>query len=93
MSLKLNYTPLALADISRLIDFIASKAPIAAQRIQSELVSKLANLREFPEAGHLVKGQVRQYVAGDYVSYYLIREEQVVILRIWHQKELRAFQK
>ena len=69
MNLKLNYTPLALADISRLIDFNASKAPIAAQCIQSELVSKLGNLREFPEAGHIVKGQVRQYIAGDYVSY------------------------
>ena len=49
-------------------------------------------LRNQPTLGKGVEdlpAGVRELVAGDYVVRYTVRDEDVIVLRVWHGRELR----
>ena len=76
----------------RLRAFIAEKNPTAARRVAHELVLGLEKLKVFPRIGLEVErapdpNRMRDLFIGNYPVRYLIGDDTVVILRIWHDKE------
>lgn len=96
--MKHVYSAEALQDLERLHDFIAEENPAAARKVASELLDGMRGLRRFPRMGkrvsiapgHLAPEEIRDWFTGDYVVRYLILDERIVILRVWHGKEERG---
>jgi plasmid stabilization system protein ParE len=96
--LKLVYSPEAVADLRRLHDFVAEQNPLAARRLSKSLRDGIKRLKQFPRMGRRVRQsadvwapeEIRDWVTGTYIARYLLLDETIVILRIWHQKENRT---
>ena len=91
--MKISFTPEAVVDLSRLRAFIASKNPIAAQRIANELLQGIEKLKTFPEIGLKVLRApqphlIRDLFVGNYTIRYLIGDNEIYVLRMWHGKEI-----
>ncbi len=91
--MKIRFTPEAIDDLSRLREFIKIKNPVAAQRIASELLSGIDKLKVFPKMGvQILKAPqpelIRDLFIGDYTARYLVGNDQIIILRVWHGKEI-----
>jgi plasmid stabilization system protein ParE len=91
---RLVYSQEAVADLVRLREFIAGKDPSAAARVAADLLSRIENLRLFPQMGVAVAlapqpEAVRDMVFGNYVVRYSVHAEALAILRIWHHYEYR----
>jgi len=90
---KLNWSRPAVADLVRLHDFLEPVAPRAADAVVRELNRAALRLREFPRTGVRVPVQdareVRRVIVGAYEMRYEVRDEEIVIVRIWHGKEDR----
>jgi len=90
---KISYTQEAIADLERLRKFIEPKNPFAARRISSELLDGIGNLHAFPKMGLPVArapdpDTIRDLFIGQYTVRYLLDKAHVVILRVWHGKEV-----
>jgi len=89
----IRYTPESLDDLERLRSFVKQKNPLAARRIALELQEGVEKLKLFPKIGLSVPNAtnpdlVRDLYIGKYTVRYLMSEKQIVILRIWHSKEI-----
>lgn len=90
--MKISFTPEVVADMGRLRAFIESKNPVAAQRIANELLNGIEKLKVFPAIGLKVirapqPHLIRDLFVGDYTIRYLIGDNEICILRMWHGKE------
>lgn len=86
------YTDEAIKDLQRLREFIARNNPVAANRIASNLVSRVKLLAEFPEIGTPVSKapnpeSIRDMFFDRYVVRYSVHSDTVIILRMWHGLE------
>ena len=91
--MNLRFSPEALEDLIRLREFIEEKNPVAARRIANELLLGLEKLKIYPEIGLEVERAIepkrmRDLYIGKYTVRYLIGEEEIVVLRLWHGKEI-----
>ena len=90
--MNLVYSQEAIADLTRLRDFIADNDPTAAARIAADLVTRIDSLCAFPEMGRSVSqaptpDSIRDFIFGKYVVRYTVHGTALVILRIWHHYE------
>ena len=90
--MNLRFSPEAVDDLVRLREFIEEKNPVAAKRIANDLLLDLEKLKVFPEIGLKVERafeprRIRDLFIGNYTVRYLVGEEEIVVLRIWHGKE------
>jgi len=90
--MKIVYTPEAIEDLTRLREFIEIKNPQAAQRIATSLIEGIEKLKKFPNLGVEVALApnpeiVRDLILGNYIVRYLILDETINILKLWHHKE------
>lgn len=90
--IEVQYSPEALADLQRVVDFVEVKNPYAARRIAIDLQEGVFRLKQFPHIGlPVIKApdpeKIRDLYVGDYTLRYLITDEIIYILRIWHNKE------
>ena len=96
--MKLVYSPEAVADLRRLHDFVVEKDLLAARRLSKSLREGIKRLKQFPQMGRRVRqsadvwapDEIRDWVTGTYIARYLLLEETIVILRVWHHKENRT---
>lgn len=97
--MRLQFTEQALEDLIRLRAFIAEKNPAAAQRISQQLIRSIRSLVDQPFMGHDiglagvqagVQAEVQEWVAGDYVVHYVVRDDLLTVLQVWHGREDRA---
>ena len=88
---RLQFTASATRDLRRLRDFINEHDPAAAARVSQRLGRTIRLLRDQPALGKAVEElpDVRELVAGDYVVRYTVKGQAVVVLRVWHGRELR----
>ena len=91
--MKIRYTPEAIHDLDRLREFIEIKNPVASQRVAKELLLGIDKLKVFPKMGVRVLRApqpelVRDLFIGSYTVRYLIAKEELIILRLWHGKEI-----
>lgn len=89
---KIAYTDEAIKDLQRLREFIAKNNPSAANRIASNLISRVKLLTEFPQIGTPVNQapnpeSIRDMFFDKYVVRYSVHTDTVIILRIWHGLE------
>jgi addiction module RelE/StbE family toxin len=88
--LKLKWSKRALADISRIIEYIAQDKPIAGQQFAVTIRAKADYLRQFPYMGREVLPGVRELVVHQhYLLSYRIKSGCVEILQIWHVAQRR----
>lgn len=91
--MKISYSPEAIEDLTRLREFIAVKSPLAAQRIANELLVGIEKLKVFPKMGIAVTKApkpeiIRDLFIGQYTVRYLLMNDEIIILRLWHDKEI-----
>ena len=90
--MNLRFSPEAVDDLARLRKFIEERNPAAAQRIARDLLLGVEKLKLFSEIGLKVDRafephRIRDLFIGRYTVRYLIGEDEIVILRLWHSKE------
>lgn len=90
--MKICYSPLSITDLERIRDFIAEHSPDSAARIATKLLQGIERLSLFPGMGYPVarapdSQSIRDLFIGNYTVRYLIGEDAITILRIWHDKE------
>lgn len=85
----------ALDDIRRLYEFLLEKDSRAAGRAVRAIRAGSSRLVDAPEIGRpLADGTGRRellipFGAGAYVLRYRIHDETVVVIRVWHSREVR----
>lgn len=89
---EVKYSPESVADLQRLVEFVERKNPYTARRIAIDLQEGVSKLKQFPQIGlPVVKAsnpeKIRDLYVGDYTVRYLINENTIYILRVWHNKE------
>jgi toxin ParE1/3/4 len=84
---KVRRAPRAIADETEIWLNIAIDSPRAADRIARQIYDAEDRLARFPRLGRardeLAPG-VRSWVVGDYLIYYRIEADVVIVLRILH---------
>ena len=90
--MKVKYSPESISDLQRTVEFVESKNPYAARRMAIDLLEGVEKLKQFPQIGLPVlkasdPEQLRDLYVGDYTVRYLVTNEIIYILRIWHNKE------
>ena len=90
--MNIEYSELAISDLQRLREFIEIKSPLAAQRIAQDLIKGIDKLKIFPQLGLAVQrasdpSVIRDLYINNYTVRYLITENVIFILRVWHNKE------
>ena len=75
----------------RLREFIAEKNPAAARRISQRLLTSIKRLVDKPQIGVTIDElpDTRDLIIGDYIVRYILIEDEIYILRIWHGREHR----
>jgi len=91
--MNIQYSPEAIDDLVRLREFIAAKNPYAAKHVAQKLLSGIEKLKDFPEIGLSVQRspepkKIRDLFITNYTVRYLIGQETIFILRVWHGKEI-----
>ena len=91
--MRIRYTPEAIKDLERLRAFVEPKNPHAARRIAAGLLDGIGNLARFPDIGLPVRRApnpklIRDLFVGNYTIRYLRDDESIVVLRVWHGKEI-----
>jgi toxin ParE1/3/4 len=89
--MNLRYSAPAVRDLMRLHEFIAENNPAAAKRYSQQLLKQVKSLVLQPLQGQALDAEpsVRELVARNYIIRYEIKENELIILKRWHGKELR----
>lgn len=87
-----KYSPESIDDLQRVVEFVEVKNPYAARRIAIDLQEGIDKLKQFPDIGLPVlkapdPEQIRDLYVGQYTVRYLITDELIYVLRVWHHKE------
>ncbi|MDR3474621.1 MAG: type II toxin-antitoxin system RelE/ParE family toxin [Devosia sp.] len=90
--MRLRWSDDALAHLERLYDFLEPKSSRSAAHSVARLRERALRLVEQPRIGErpAVPGrEFRRLIVGDYELRYEVREQEVLVLRIWHAREDR----
>lgn len=86
--MKVRVTAEAEGDLERIVDYIAQSNPQRAQSFIEELRDKCLSLADTPLAFPLVARYerlgVRRRVHGNYLIFYRVDENEIVILHVLH---------
>lgn len=91
--MNIQFSPESIDDLVRLREFIAVKNPYAAKHVAERHLSGIEKLKVFPEIGLPVQRspepeKIRDLFITNYTVRYLIGEDSIFILRVWHGKEI-----
>jgi len=91
--MKIDYSPESITDLVRLREFIEKENPPAARRIANLILEGIDKLKVFPKMGLPVQRApdpeiIRDLYIGQYTIRYLVNDESIYILRLWHAKEI-----
>jgi len=89
---SIHYALESVKDLERLRQFIADKNPTAASVIVNEIKQAIKKLGKFPLMGVEVANEInpkdiRDLFIGHYTVRYLVANNAIFILRLWHDKE------
>ena len=85
----------AVTDLDRLREFLFAKNPVTAARAVKIIIQGAVLLEKAPNLGRpMADGSKRRelfmpFGTGSYVLRYLIKEDTVVVVRVWHSREDR----
>jgi toxin ParE1/3/4 len=91
--MRIKYSPESIGDLQRVVEFVENRNPYAARRIAIDLLEGVDRLKQFPEIGLPVlkatdPEKIRDLYVGNYTLRYLVAEEIIYVLRVWHNKEI-----
>lgn len=93
----LIFTPTALRDLERLRDFLRTKDIKVARTATKRVLTALQHLEDHPDLGRTVEDRDEGYREliipfgrDGYIAAYRCDGEQVVVLGLWHQREVRT---
>lgn len=89
--MKIFYTQSAVNDLKRLYDSIAQENSKIASEVSKQIVQAIKRLVDFPLFGRKIENKgidsIRELITGKYVIRYIVLNEEIHILRVWHSKE------
>jgi toxin ParE1/3/4 len=94
--MRLFWLPEAQTDIQRPYNFLCERDPRAAERTIRAIQLGAQRLLEFPHLGRRMDDTTKRrevsvpFGAGAYVLRYRMHDETIVVLRVWHSREVRA---
>lgn len=92
MTVRLHWTPEALARLRAIQAYIAQESPEAARRTVTRLIKRAGQIAEFPHSGRLVpeydSTDLRELLERPYRILYRIKTQQIDIVTIWHYRRL-----
>lgn len=94
--MKLEWSAAALADLDRFAAFLHDRHPHLAKIVAAEIQAKAAILSEHPQIGRSISGRrefrelVLDVLNAQYVFRYGFDGERLVMLRVFHGRELRG---
>ena len=94
-AVKVEWSKDALADLDRFARFLQQRDPVLAGIIANEIIRTVQRLSEYPRLGRPLTGHqeyrqvVMQIMNAAYVIQYRIDGERLVILRVFHGREMR----
>ena len=92
---KLIWEPGAINDLDRLKEFLKSKNPKAAVNAAKSIIKTANSLSEHPHLGHPMEDLPEfnkifiPFGQNGYDMHYRIDHGNIIILRIWHNRETR----
>lgn len=90
------WLPEADADVQRLFDFLLELDPKAAEKAMRAIRDASQSLFDHPRAGRPMEDETGRrewfvpFGAGAYVLRYMVLDEDVVVIRVWHSREKRV---
>lgn len=92
--IRVSLSPDAEKDLIQIKSYIADEldSPAAANRVLAEITKRIGKLADFPEIGPTIEAIVsleseyRVLVCGNYLAFYLLEENMVLIDRILYGK-------
>lgn len=90
--MKIKYSLESINDLQRVVEFVEVKNPYAARRIAIDLQEGVDKLKQFYKIGlPVLKASdpevIRDLYINNYTIRYLITDEIIYVLRVWHNKE------
>lgn len=90
--MSLTWSPLAIARISEIVEYIALDNPAAAEKWANKVFALVERLSDFPESGRVVpeiKSKIfREIISGNYRVIYKYEKNEVLILTVRHGKQI-----
>ena len=89
---EICYLPIAEGDLNEIIDYLSEHSINAANAFIDELEGLEERLSMFPESAPLLKDKklqskgYRMVVIGGYLLFYILRNENIYVMRIIHGK-------
>jgi len=92
--IALEWSVEALADLDRFAAFLREHHPHLAAAVAREIIGKAAALRRHPRMGRRIVGRDYRQITlrvlnADYVFQYRLREDKLVVLRVFHARAER----
>ena len=92
--MRISYSAESIDDLRRLREFIEIKNPTAAQKTATSILKGIRQLKSFPYLGVEVPQapnpeMIRDLIIGNYIVRYLVNDEKIYVLRVWHHMENR----
>ena len=90
------WLPEALADLERVCEFLVERDSTAAMRALRAIEAATDRLDALPEIGQPIgdrTGRRQLFVAfgaGAYVLRYRLHHNDIVVIRVWHSRELQG---
>ena len=94
MSFKIIWHPESIQDQLRIFDHLKSVNPVAARKAAQLIRQGAKGLRQWPNRCRKMDDDsgrrelIIQFGSGAYVLRYVIDDHLVIVLRVWHSKEL-----
>ena len=91
-SYDIRYLPIAEDDLNEIVDYLLEYSIDAANEFIDKLEGVEQQLSTFPESAPLMRDRklkskgYRMMVVGDYLLFYVLRNECVFVMRIVHGK-------
>lgn len=85
---RVEYLPIAVADLDDIFIFVADNSPQAAMELIDRIDASIAGLESFPEMGliakppRLARKGYRVLIVDDYLVFYVLQDDIVEIRRI-----------
>lgn len=91
--MQMEWTIKAESDLHRLYDFLLKVNPLIAKNVVQKLVASAGTLMDHPRIGtrlpDFTPHEIRRLIIGDYEIRYLINDDIITVLRLWHTREDR----